>query len=250
VPAAEKVESPEIAEAGQAYQGHRILEAMHSAQRYAQAVFEEIRAARPATAQDLLDFGAGDGLFLAKFMAKDCRVDCVEPDASLRQRLQQQGAMVYADVAAVPAGSYDFVYTVNVLEHVHTLDETLAGLRRVMRGGALMFLFVPAFNVLWTSLDDEVQHVQRFTRRTLRPPLVKAGFEILDLHYFDSLGFPAALAVRALEKVGLFRYSSGSVGFYDHYVFPMSRALDRLAARAVGKNIVAVVRNPSGTVAQ
>jgi SAM-dependent methyltransferase len=246
VPVADKIESSDAADAGQAYRGHRILEAMHSAQRYAEAVFEEIRAACPATARDLLDFGAGDGVFVAKFMAGNRRVDCVEPDPTLRQRLQQQGASVYSDIAAVPAGRYDFIYSVNVLEHIHALDETLAGIRRVMRAGAPMFVFVPAFNTLWTSLDDEVEHVQRFTRRSLRPALAKAGFEILDLRYFDSLGFPAALAVRALETVGLFRYSSDSVGFYDRYLFPMSRALDRVASRAVGKNIIAIVRNPDG----
>jgi SAM-dependent methyltransferase len=241
------MESPP--DAAQRYQGHRILEAMHSAQLYAEAVFEEIRAVCPATAHDLLDFGAGDGVFLEKFIASNCHVDCVEPDPSLRQRLLQQGATVYSDVTSVRAGSYDFIYTVNVLEHIKALDETLVRIRRVMRADALMFVFVPAFNILWTSLDDEVEHVQRFTRGSLRPAFVKAGFEVLDLRYFDSLGFPAALAVRALEKIGLFRYSSGSVGFYDRYVFPISRALDRVASRAVGKNIIAVVRNPGGAQA-
>ena len=69
-----------------------------------------------------------------------------------------------------------------------------------MRPGALMFVFVPAFNILWTGLDDEVEHVQRFTRGSLRPALAKAGLEIVHLRYFDSLGFAAALLVRAPRK--------------------------------------------------
>jgi hypothetical protein len=33
-----------------------------------------------------------------------------------------------------------------------------------------------ARDILWTSLDDEVQHVRRFDRRTLQLPLERAGF--------------------------------------------------------------------------
>ena len=129
-----------------------------------------------------------------------------------------------------------------MIEHITVLDKTLAEVRRVMRPGASIFVFVPAFNLLWTSLDDEVGHVQRFTRKTLYSALSLAGFESIKFRYFDSLGFPAALTVRFLEKLGLFRYSSKSVGLYDRYVFPISRAVDRVASGLIGKNLIAVAR--------
>jgi hypothetical protein len=41
------------------------------------------------------------------------------------------------------------------------------------------------------------------------------------MRYFDSLGFLATLGVCLLEQVNLFKYGSGSVGFYDRYIsFP------------------------------
>src|SRR5262249_50985428 len=78
----------------------------------------------------------------------------------------------------------------------------------------------------------------------LNRALSLAGFESTRFRYFDSLGFPAALAVRFLEKLGLFRYSSKSVGLYDRYVFPISRAVDRVAWGLIGKNLIAVARAP------
>jgi hypothetical protein len=54
--------------------------------------------------------------------------------------------------------------------------------------------------------------------------------------------FRAALGVRLLEQVNLFKYGSGSVGFYDRYLFPVSRQLDRLLKGGIGKNLVAIAR--------
>jgi SAM-dependent methyltransferase len=224
------------------YQGHRILEAMRSAPRYADAVFRQICSVVPPTGSVLLDFGAGDGVFFEKFVVEGYRVDCVEPDIVLQRSLSTLGGQVYPDIFSVPSSSYDFVYSVNVIEHITVLDKTLVEVRRVMRPGASIFVFVPAFNLLWTSLDDEVGHVQRFTRKTLNRALSLAGFESIQFRYFDSLGFPAALTVRFLEKIGLFRYSSKSVGLYDRYVFPVSRAVDRVASGLIGKNLIAVAR--------
>jgi hypothetical protein len=66
-----------------------------------------------------------------------------------------------------------------------------------------------------------VERVQRFTRKTLHT---------------------AALVVCFLEKLGLFGHSSKSVGLCDRYVFPISRAVDRVASGLIGKNLIAVAR--------
>ena len=129
------------------------------------------------------------------------------------------------------------------------LDRELAQLRRKLSAphdgpgsGGVAFFFVPAFRLLWTSLDDEVGHVTRFTRRSLTLHLQDAGFEIMRVEYFDSVGSLAALAVRALEKVKLFKYSGGSIRFYDRSIFPVSRHMDAICRHFVGKNLFAVAR--------
>ena len=73
------------------YQGHRILEAMRSAPRYADAVFRQICSVAPPAGSLLLDFGAGDGVFFEKFVVEGYRVDCVEPDIALQRSLSTLG---------------------------------------------------------------------------------------------------------------------------------------------------------------
>ena len=193
----------------QGYAGKRILEVMRSGVRYGEAIFEELRGAVPGDASTILDFGAGAGFFLEKFHAKGVSVDAVEPDADLQFMLRPLAGTVWSDIRDVPKESFDFAYTVNVLEHITELDEACTHLSRVLKPHRRLFVFVPAHEILWTSLDDEVQHVCRFDRQSLRLALERAGFHIEHMKYFDSLGFPAKLGVRILEQFNLFKYEIG-----------------------------------------
>jgi SAM-dependent methyltransferase len=226
----------------QGYAGKRILEAMRSAVRYGEAVFQELRRAAPEGGAAILDFEAGDGFFLEKFHSRGVAVDAVEPDPDLRAALRPLARTVWPDIRDAPKESFDFVYTVNVLEHISDLDETCAQLSRVLKRNKKVFVFVPAHEILWTSLDDEVEHVRRFDRHSLRVALERAGFHVEYLKHFDFLGFPAALGVRVLEQINLFKYGSSSVGFYDRYIFPVSRQMDRFFKGAIGKNLIAIAR--------
>jgi len=226
----------------QGYAGKRILEAMRSAVRYGEAVFQELRRAAPQSGSTILDFGAGDGFFLEKFHSQGVAVDAVEPDPALQVALRPFTGRLWSDIRDVPGDSFDFVYTVNVLEHISELDETCTQLSRVLKPNKELFVFVPAHEILWTSLDDEVEHVRRFDRHTLRAALERAGFHIEHLRYFDFLGFPAALGVRMLEQINLFKYGGSSVGFYDRNIFPISQQMDRIFKGAMGKNLVAIAR--------
>jgi len=224
----------------ESYSGRRILEAMHEAVKYSDAVQAIIETAIPRGVREILEFGAGDGAFVKRFEARGLTVDSVEIDNQLRAGLGSRKA--YATLQEIPDASYEFIYTVNVLEHIPDLSTAIRGLRRVLKPSGTLFVFVPAFNALWTSLDDEVGHVRRFTKATLRATLAEGGFSTQRLHYFDSVGFPASLVVKALERFGLFRYSRGTVGFYDRFVFPLSKALDKCLAPVIGKSVIAVAR--------
>ena len=166
------------------------------------------------------------------------------PDPKLSAQLKGRGSAVFSNVYDVPSESYAFVYTVNVLEHISDLESHLKELHRVLKPGGVLFVFVPAFNILWTSLDDEVDHIRRFTRRTLGEFLSRSSFVCERDRYFDSVGFPAALAVRVLEAFGAFRYSPGTIGFYDRYAMPVSMAMDRVCFPFFGKNVIAVAKKP------
>ena len=91
-----------------------------------------------------------------------------------------------------------------------------------------------------------VGHVRRYAKSELKKKVLQAGFRIEICHYSDSLGFLATLLVKAVgqnktESLG----SAKTLHFYDKYIFPVSKSLDRLGIRyVVGKNLILIARKP------
>jgi hypothetical protein len=102
-------------------------------------------------------------------------------------------------------------------------------------------IYVPAFNFLWSSLDDQVKHYRRYTKRSLRQLVEQAGFSIEELRYADALGFLAALGFGTLRHSAA-TITPRSVTFYDRWLFRPSRLLDRLFHPFFGKNVYVIAR--------
>jgi SAM-dependent methyltransferase len=222
------------------YTGVENLEVMREAEnynRYLQSLVER----HAAGAKRVIDFGAGSGTFAIRCAAAGFDLTAVEPDEHLRAMLAAARVRAVADVAELPDQAFQFAYTLNVLEHIEDDVEALRALRAKLAPQGSLLVYVPAFPVLYTSMDARVRHVRRYTRATLRGSLEAAGFEIREMRYADSLGFAATLMFKALDD------GSGGVNrrllkLYDRLAFPVSRALDTLTHRWFGKNLLALAK--------
>src|SRR5262249_52266477 len=118
-------------------------------------------------------------------------------------------------------------------------------LRAKLASGARLLVYVPAFPILFTSMDRKVGHVRRYTRRTLRASVEAAGFAGDHVRYADPLGF---LATLAFKVVGNDRgeLDPRAIRLYDQLAFPVSRALDALTHRWFGKNLALIAHKPAG----
>lgn len=224
------------------YSGRENLDAMEHARNYNAYLLDLIR--RHVAGPEVMDFGAGAGTFAIPAARRYPRVVCVEPDASLAHHLRAvAGLEVFTDIRAVPAASVDAIYSFNVLEHIEDDEMMLHELRQRLRSGGTLLLYVPAFNLLFSSMDRKVGHFRRYRRGCLERRLRRAGFEIVLSRYADSIGFLAALTYKLIgDRSGVI--SAGSVRAYDTFVFPVSRTLDHAAGTLFGKNVIAVARRP------
>jgi SAM-dependent methyltransferase len=185
----------------------------------------------------VLDFGAGSGTFARKLAARGVDVTCIEPDSGLRRELEAKGLRAHPNVEGVAGESIDLVYSFNVLEHIEDDAAALFGLRRVLKPGGRLLLYVPAFMVLYSAMDRRIGHVRRYTKNTLVDVVRRAGFTIDEVRYADSLGFLAALAFKAVgPRSG--ELNIRSVRFYDRYLFSLSRMLDVFLHPVIGKNLI------------
>lgn len=230
-----------MAETRFSYSGKDNLEAMRLATRYNAFLVGLIeRHARPN--DRILDFGAGLGLFAQALRERGHRVSCLEADADLKNRLAEHDFHAVRLPSELADDSIDYLYSLNVLEHIDDDVAALSALIPKLKTGARLLIYVPAFPVLFSAMDRLVGHHRRYTAGSLRGLLEKVGLHVERIEYADSLGFPASLAYRILGGSGVLEASS--VVTYDRWIFPLSRKIDRVTRRLVGKNVFAIARKP------
>ena len=221
-----------------AYTGAENLEVMKDAVNYNRALLGLVRR-RARKDSRIVDFGAGVGTFALPLQREGYAVECVELDDAQRRVLEAKGLRVWRTLAGVATASVDFVYTFNVLEHIADDAAALREIHRVLRPGGALLVYVPAFAMLYTSMDRRVGHLRRYRCRDLRHKVEAAGFDVHTAEYVDALGFFATLVYRfAGSPAG--DIDRGALRFYDRFVFPISRWSDRALKRVIGKNLLVV----------
>ncbi len=215
---------------------------MKNATRYNDFLLGLIR--KYSVGSQVLDHGAGAGTFAGPISQGDMSVLCMEPDDSLRAELAQSGLDVAASLEEVAASPVDYAYSLNVLEHIKDDDKAIVDLYRCLKPGGCLLLYVPAFQILYSQMDQHVGHFRRYRRKQLVQLLQGAGFGVTAAYYADSLGFLATLVYKLVgNRSGT--VSPGSVALYDSWIFPLSRIIDFLGAGSFGKNLVVVATKPS-----
>jgi SAM-dependent methyltransferase len=222
----------------EAYSGVENLEVMQEAVNYNRYLLDTVRRSAPPQGR-ILDFGAGSGQFAAPLAALGLDITAVEPDPLLQRRLAEKSIRAVPAIEQLPDASFEYIYTLNVLEHIDDDLGALRQLRAKLKAQGRLLIYVPAFPLLYTSMDAKVGHVRRYTRRVLVERVNAAGFDIERVGYADSIGFFATLAFKLTgNRDGT--VSLAALKLYDRLVFPLSRALDLLTRRWFGKNLLLV----------
>ena len=84
--------------------------------------------------------------------------------------------------------SIDTILCSNVLEHVEDDDAVLSRFYRFLPQGGRLVLLVPALRILYNTLDRELGHFRRYTKRELTQKLKRSHFHICSLKYFNFFG--------------------------------------------------------------
>lgn len=224
------------------YSGVENLEIMQEAHNY-NSYLVNLVISEAHEAPVAIDFGAGIGTFASELRKYGTRVICVEPDLSLCKRLKAMQFEAHDSLRPVPERSATYIYSLNVLEHIEDDLEILRELFRRLRPGGRLLIYVPAFEILFSSADTRVGHKRRYTMDALVRRLELAGFQVEQARYIDSLGFVVALLFKFIgNKEG--RVNPLALKIFDRWIFPLSLTFDRLMRFVVGKNVLALAHRP------
>ncbi len=192
--------------------------------------------------KQILEFGAGRGAISQRVLQKTkFQPVCIEIDPTLIEYLRSKSYQVFNSLDKIDT-KFELIYTVNVLEHIVDDDRVLEEIYQKLNVNGIIMIFVPALQILMSGMDKKVGHVRRYSKKELKNKVLKRGFEIKSIQYFDSLGVLAALITKLVGYRGVFNLGgSSTLKYYDRYLIPISRLLDKLIFhRILGKNIVLI----------
>lgn len=193
----------------------------------------------------ILDFGTGTGRFSIPLREKGFNVFGVEIDNQLRKDLLDKGFVVKKEIKEFGEQKFDFIFSFNVLEHIQDDFLAIKDIFSQLECSGFFIIFVPAFNILFSSMDKKVGHYRRYRKRAFQQLLQKCGFDVLKISYVDPLGFFATLLYRCFDK------KDGKVPrlglkLYDNFFFPISRILGFGTGYFFGKNLLVICKKPFG----
>jgi SAM-dependent methyltransferase len=206
---------------------------------------------QPFITGDVLEVGAGIGSN-TRFLdtGQLGRFVCLEPDTQLVGRLENQlreGARRYEAICGTlesmpPQEQFDTICYIDVLEHIEDDGAELNRATAHLRRGGRVIVLSPAHQWLFTPFDAAIGHFRRYTR-TMVKAISPKGLELESCRYLDSVGLAASAANLWFLKQSM--PTQQQLHFWDTFLVPTSRVMDRVFLHSIGKTIVAVWRKPA-----
>ena len=152
---------------------------------------------------EILNLGCGTGLISQRFSRFGFVASLdLSSDALAFCSRNQLDLLIQADMTRLPFHdrSFDVCLALDVIEHIEDDVQAVAEMARVLRPDGFVVVTVPAFQWLWSKMDDR-SHFRRYSSERLRLLLVQADLEPLLLTYYNFFLFPLALAQRMVDRL-------------------------------------------------
>ncbi len=139
---------------------------------------------------DLLEIGCGAGTLLYELGEMGFNCSALESSpAALDTATYVNGsrASIYSEPNALWSTRFDYLVSMEVLEHIEDDNAALLQWHRWLKPGGQLVMSVPAHQSKWTVSDDWAGHFRRYEKGGLIKQLVSVGFDVID---FETWGFP------------------------------------------------------------
>lgn len=217
------------------YEGEENLNIMKWATNYNKWLVDMI-CSSAKDKDNILDFGSGDGFFAKSVSQQQNKeVICIEPADNLHKYYEKEP---YRSLAECRNYSIDCIYSLNVLEHIENDKEIINDFYRVLSPHGTVFLYLPAFPCLWSSMDKLVGHYRRYTKKDVKRLFDSEKWKIEEICYADFCGWFMTMLFKLIgSKSG--KIKGNEIRIYDKYIFPLSLLLDKITkGKLMGKNII------------
>ena len=228
--------------------GRKTLESVKAATRFNRWMYDTVKENLQGS---ILEIGSGIGTISAFVLQDDKQLTLSEINDDYLQLLKQQFARLnnakgflniniaddqFEKKYAVLKEQFDSVFLLNVLEHVTREKEAVNNCRYLLKAGGTLVILVPAYQSLYSRLDESIGHFRRYTKKTLKSLFSPNDFAVKRCFYFNALGMAGWLWNKVSGKEEI---ETSKMKLFDKLVL-LAKVLDKLLLNSTGLSVIAI----------
>ncbi len=143
----------------------------------------------------------------------------------------------FEEVYAEHLGTFDTVFALNVVEHIKDDTLAMANIKKLLKKDGKAVILVPAYNTLYNSFDEALEHYRRYTKKTLNKVFDNNQFQIQKSSYFNAAGIAGWILSGAILKKTTI--PAGQMKLYNKLV-PIFKVVDKVIFNSFGLSVITV----------
>jgi SAM-dependent methyltransferase len=154
----------------------------------------------------ILDIGCSSGIFLKDLEQLGFKtenlfgVDISEKAIANCKKNGIQNSFVMDAQNISLTEKFDIIIASDCLEHLENDTMAIQNWKQLLKNNGFLYVFVPAFQSLWSEHDEVNQHFRRYTKNELITKLLDAKFVILKSSYWNFFLFLPVYLYRKLTN--------------------------------------------------
>ena len=155
----------------------------------------------------VLDIGCSSGIFLNDLERLGFKkenlfgIDISEKAIENCKNNGIQNAFVMDAQKIVLSEKFDVIVASDCLEHLQDDSLAIRNWYELMKTGGTMYVFVPAFQSLWSKHDEVNMHYRRYTNEELKDKLINENLSILKSSYWNFFLFIPLYIFRKIDAI-------------------------------------------------
>jgi len=199
----------------------------------------------------ILDIGSGCGTFIEYYKNKSLVLSVdpsTEANRSLKKRfsgynnieivksdINDEAMLIYAKQMSI-----DTIVCLNVLEHISDDRFAIENIKKTLKSGGKLIIYVPAMKVIYGTLDKALGHYRRYDKGEFEKLLRAAGFSIVSSRYMNFLGALSWFLYSKILKKTI--PAEARIIFYDNYLVPVVSRVESFIKFPFGQSLLIIAR--------
>jgi hypothetical protein len=191
----------------------------------------------------IAEIGPGTGLFLEKYiLLTKKKIHLFEPTKKFCLILENKfkNKVKIFNSYFISKKKYNTIIYLDVIEHIFDdKHEILKAYNNLARNG-LLIINVPAFKILFSRFDKDVNHYRRYQKNTFSKTLNELNIKEYNMIYYDSVGFFLSFLSKFFSKNYKKKFGL-KIKIWDKLII-LSKIIDKITFNCFGKSLLVIIK--------